>query len=220
MFKGFPFDVTRFSNGNTTLSNVNPSVTGTVALISVDNDTERLWLSRGNSLMQAVTPAQDFIVEGFNAITASGAPAITMNITMKDIECGVYLKWFIEGSGWNYWLFNHIHKTNLQSKSLGSIKSGFESIDNTFFPKVSLGKTGKLTKLLIADTLTEDELIQLQDVLTSPRIELYNGEYNDAVTSASWQSIEILDGTFNIENTKKIGGELRIAIEVNKYTQI
>lgn len=242
-FKGYPFDIAHYSDGDITLTNTSNDITG--ILSSTATNTDRIFLSLGNTLYlssDAVSNAFKTRVEndggiyevntcwlstlfslldvGINIVTIVGTTTETFIINLKDVDCGgTYLKWFNEKSGWHYWLFNPIEKSNLQTKTSGIFKNDFESIDNTFSKSLTVSRSATKFKNLIADSLTIDERLQLEDLLSSPRIEMYNGSYGDVVTNESWQTVLISDGTFNIENTKTVSGDLRITIEINKYTQ-
>ncbi len=70
VFKGYPFEVVRFSNGNVNLANSS----NTLALTSPDNNAERIWLSRGDSIIQG--SGGDMIKEGFNDLSFDGSGQI------------------------------------------------------------------------------------------------------------------------------------------------
>ena len=59
---------------------------------------------------------------------------------------------------------------------------------------------------------------QISDILDSPRIEMYNGDYDDAVTTASWQTVSIRSASQIIKNTKHNLTNFKIKIKVNEYS--
>lgn len=234
VFAGYPFDIAHYSDGNIII--FNNTISKSKSLTSIATNTDRIFFSNNQMSFQLRVEADGGIFEvnecwserydydilrvGINNISISGTTIENLIINLKDVNCGgTYLKWFNEDSGWHYWLFNPIEKTNLQTKTSGIFKNDFESIDNTFSKSLTVSRSATKFKNLIADSLTIDERLQLEDLLSSPRIEMYNGSYGDVVTNESWQTVLISDGTFNIENTKTVSGDLRITIEINKYTQ-
>ena len=213
VFKGYPFEVVRFSNGNVNLANSS----NTLALTSPDDNTERIWLSRGDSIIQG--SIGDMIKEGFNDLSFDGSGQIDFTIKMKDISCGgVYLKWINKKGAYSYWLFNSIYKDKISVRTIDVFNTDFDSIDETYTTELPTKRQPTFTKDLVANSLTLLEMEQMEDILDSPRIEMYNGDYDDAVTTASWQTVSIRSASQIIKNTKHSLTNFKIKIKVNKYS--
>lgn len=237
-FKGFPFDVGHYSDGDITLTNTSTGLI--VVLTSTATNVDRIFFSRGNatigeaSIFKTRVEADGGTYEenscyallagsilnvGFNTITIVDRITKTLIIKLVDLCAGTYLKWLNEDGAWGYWLFNPIHKENIRTKTLDEVNVDFESIGDTYTTSVITGKEAKRQRVLISDSLTQNEMLQLESLLSSPRVELYNGVQDDAVTVDSWQTVKVLDGGFRVANTKRPITDLKITIDINKYTQ-
>ena len=213
VFKGYPFEVVRFSNGNVNLANSS----NTLALTSPDNNAERIWLSRGDSIIQG--SGGDMIKEGFNDLSFDGSGQIDFTVKMKDISCGgIYLKWINKKGSRSYWLFNSIYKDKISVRTIDVFNTDFDSIDETYTTELPTKRQSTFTKDLVTNNVTLIEMEQIKDILDSPRIEMYNGEYDDAVTTASWQTVSIKSHSKITKNTKHNLTNFKIKIKVNKYS--
>ncbi len=241
-FKGYPFDIGHYSDGNITITNTSLFVD----LTSVSTNTDRIFLSLGDSSLSTVDERvvfEDRVIAdggtyennpcwitsvsgnilnvGYNNITIIGTTTENLTIKLEDINCGgTYLKWFNNKGSWSYWLFNPIHKEKTTVKTLDSFNVDFESIDNTYATELILGRTATNTRELLGSNLSNDEMLQIKDILVSPRIEMYNGGYGDAVTVDSWQTVKIKSASQIILNTKREFIDFKLTIEINQYTQV
>ena len=57
-------------------------------------------------------------------------------------------------------------------------------------------------------------------LFTSPRVELYLGEYGDTAKdySTTWETVKLADGTFTTDNSKRDLINLNLSIERNYYS--
>ena len=211
-FKGFPFDIGHYSNGNVTVTNT--TTTLNKILTSIATNTDRIFLSLGDSIIQDT--GVDILNVGYNNVTIN-VDALT--VKLNDVTCGgTYLKWFNNKGGYSYWLFNPIHKEKVTVKTLDSFNVDFESIDNTYTTELIMGKTAVTTRDLLAESLTDNEMLQIKDLFVSPRIEMYNGVYGGAFST--WQTVKVKSGTVQTQNTKKDFHNIKLTIEINQYTQV
>ena len=243
-FNGYPFDITRYSDGDVTITNTATAVAAT--LTSTATNTERIYFDLGNSKLSkpdektvfmasvladggtwigescyVYVVGGDILKTGLNTITVVGTITETLTIDLKDISCGgTYLKWFNQFGGWTYWLFQPIHKEKITTKTIDTFNNDFDSIDNTYTTELITGKTATYTRALKAEALTSNEMLQLRDIITSPRIEMYNGSYGDAVTSSSWQTVSIKSASQIVNNTKHNLIDFKVTIKINQYTQV
>ncbi len=243
MFNGYPVDLGRYSNGNFTIYNVNNG--NQKAITSTATDTERLWFSEGNYDLSESDEQKTFedrvlaLTDGTlyenscysfdeNRLLDIGRNSLYLidSSTQKQVsiklidDCGVYLKWFNEYGSWSYWLFSSIFVDSINAKTIDVFNVDFESIDETYTTSLITGKEAKNQINLRYKNLEDYEVEQLKSILTSPRVELYNGNKGDAVTSSSWQTVKVVDGTFAVNNTKNNLTNLAITIDKNQYTQI
>jgi hypothetical protein len=61
-------------------------------------------------------------------------------------------------------------------------------------------------------------MLQIKDILVSPRVEMYNGVYGDAFST--WQTVNVKDGALQTQNTKRSLHNIKLSIEINQYTQV
>lgn len=215
MWLGYPFDIARFSEGDVTVRNLD--TTGFKLLTSVDNNTERIWLSRGDSV---ITGTGTIIEKSIANMRLDGVTDVDFTLKIVDTGCdGTYLKWINEFGTWSYWLFNPIHVESINPKSADIFNLDFESIDNTYQTMLAIGKKTDKQRKITAKNLSTEEALQLQSMFLSPRVELYNGSYGDAVTSASWQTVLVSDGRLVTSNTKKLLNNMSATIMMKQYTQ-
>lgn len=251
-FKGYPFDFSLYSNSSIQLNNLNTDAF--VLYGAVPDGVNRVYLSRGKYLLDQVDEFPDFIArvladggtvvsnpcyspdlvpllrDGYNdlRVILNINPSIYLKINLIDACEGVYLKWFNEDGVWDYWLFNNIHKDNIDSKVIDIYNTDFESIETTYFPSLITGKEAINTLDLTYNGLNDYEYKQVKSILTSPRVELFIGNKDDDFSIAvagggddytkAWMGVRVLNG--KITKSNKLGfNDISISIDKKKYTQ-
>lgn len=229
-FAGYPFDISHYSDGNVTLFGNNNNVT----LTEVATNTYRLFLFNKRSQFKNRVIADggtyednvcwlsgndyELLKKGINILDIEGTTQEKMTINLRDICGGTYLKWFNRSSGWSYWLFDRVFKENTKTKILDSFNVDFESIENTFTTELNTGITSDKTRDLVYKGLNAPERLQLNDLFSSRRVEMYNGVQNGELSN--WQTVSLKNGTFELNNTKRNISNIKLKIEINDYTQI
>ena len=233
-FNGFPFDIGHYSDGNVTINNLTTGIS-TSAITSTATNTDRIFFSSDLETFKSRaaelgatfennpcwTEGGDlFLLEpGFNTVTLVAGTTITMTIFLEDIDCGgSYLKWFNRDGGFSYWLFHPVEKDKTKTKTIDTYNQDFETIDDTLTVDLITGKESVKTRTLHYDGLTSDQRIQINDILTSPRVELYNGSFGDFTNT--YQTVKVVDGSFETNNTKRSLSNIKLSIRINDYTQI
>lgn len=236
-FNGYPFDVAHYSDGNITATN---TVTGaTTVFTSVQGTTDRIFFSDGTALASPASAFEDRVTTdsgtyeenscftsfaggliniGYNNITLVDSTTITLDILLKDICSGVYLKFANKKGGYSYWLFNSIYKDKMTVKTIDIYNTDFDSIDNTYTTELVTKRQPTFTKDLVANSLTQSQMSQIEDILDSPRIEMYNGDKGDAQSVSSWQTVTVKSASQIIKNTKHSLINFKLKIKVNKYS--
>jgi len=231
-FKGFPFDIGHYSDGNVTIFNNKLEVNN--VLTETATDTFRLFLlNKRSQFRNRVIPDggiyeenicwlegfnYELLEEGFNTLDIQGTTSETLTINLKDICSGTYLKWFNRGGAWTYWLFNPIYKESTKTKTFDTFNVDFESIGDTFKTELITGKDSDLTRNLMYENLTEAERLQINSLFSSPRVEMYNGEQGEILST--WQAVGQIDGSFETLNTKRGLSNVKLKIRINDYTQV
>jgi len=236
LFKGYPFDLPVFSDGNYTLKNTTNGAT--FSATSTSGNIDRLFLHDGQKFLSTHENrviADGGIVEnpetyeglfdinilqkGYNTLKILSANTLTtLTINVKDVNDGVYLKWANKDGGYSYWLFNCIYKDNVRVRDIGFYNTDFESIDNTYRTLKSLGKTSNRDRSITAEHLTLAEKNYIEDIIDSPQVDLYLKDKGTLISSTSWQGVELLRGRFLVENTKQHTYKLKLKININDYT--
>jgi len=230
-FKGFPFDIGHYSDGNITIFNNKLGVNN--VLTETATDTFRLFLLNKRSQFRNRVIADGGIYEenicwlegfnyelletGFNTLDIQGTTSEILTINLKDVCDGTYLKWFNREGAWSYWLFNPIFKEIKKTKTLDVFNVDFESIGDTVKTELITGKTSSPVRDLIYEKLTESERLQINTVFDSPRVEMYNGEQGEILST--WQSVRVLDGSLKTIDTKRAISNIKLKIFINDYTQ-
>lgn len=230
-FKGFPFDFAHYSDGNVTLYNNSLGVNS--ALSETATNTYRIFLLNRRSQFKNRVIADsgtyednicwtdgnnhELLDDGINTLDVQGTTSQLLTIDLKNVCSGTYLKWFNAESGWTYWLFNPVYKETTRTKTKDVFNVDFESIEDTTTTNLITGKDSRLTRRLLYEGLTQNERLQINSLLDSPRVEMYNGVQNGELST--WQTVLVKDGSFETKNTKRGFSNIKLTIELNKYTQ-
>jgi len=214
-FDGYPMDFAFYSNAarNIIVTNKTTNHTATIPVLAGVN---RVFISGGDHNMTL----DDFLplVYGVNklelAIEGSPLELVTLNLDRRRSECGLCFKYHNEQGGWNYYRFNEIYREDTKTKTIASLAPLFASIEESFESDVISGKDSARTVSLLAEVRDKREQKYLQQILTSPRVELYLNEVFERADSSSWLGIRVLDGTFRTENTKNSFSELKIKVGI------
>lgn len=158
-----------------------------------------------------------FLDDGYNQLSIGYSDMVNINVNLKVQKNGIYLKWVNENGAWSYWLFDSIYREVLSSENRGNFIPIQKNLIYTTETVLSKGKNSVKVYSISALALNENNRNQLEDILTSPRVELYNGSY--MTYDDSWQTVSVRTGTFETENTKRNLVNLRMEIEFNNYTQ-
>tara|TARA_R110000803_G_scaffold149081_2_gene214504 strand:- start:645 stop:1766 length:1122 start_codon:yes stop_codon:yes gene_type:complete len=234
-FRGYPFDFALYfpseiandKNGQTaTESN---SLEG-ARLFTSDGQTELSdFITRVSQIASSffvvnnccsVTPS--FLDLGINPLRITNTQ-VKFTIELKDIFDGVYLKWINEFGTWNYWLFSSIYLAETQASTQSVYSVDYLDISETRTVELSTGKKAQDVISLNAQSLNDNEMKQVKSIFVSPRVELYNGVYNDNNDVADfkdfWQTVQVEDGSVLIKATKRNLVNVGFQISKNRYTQ-
>lgn len=240
MFKGYPFDISIFTQSDVTIKN---EALATETLLTRIDSTNRLFLSNGlyflgsfsgklieraNSLQEGFTVSNncidvsqgDLLKVGANVLKLSELTTETvLNLDVKD-SCGVYLRYFNSYGNFSYWLFEDVFDSSLQVQTKGTVNVDFEDINDTFVAELTTGKLAKKFVNLRSKNLDKNKRKQLESLFTSPRIDLYLGKKNEAISDYSnkWETVILQDGTFTQGSSKRELSNISITIRKKHYT--
>lgn len=232
VFNGYPFDLS-FLNDATAFDLINKT-NGKVVTFAGAGQSTRVIFGSGllglSEFAQRVDDASgtievgchdigfvDFLQLGFNTVcfVADGFADNEIIIQLKDVCEGVYLKWFNREGTWSYWLFERVYQQRIKTKILDKYTVDFENVEDTTQTDLITGKESEKVRFLKQTTLTFSQRLQVEDVLTSQRVELYTGTQNGGL--GTWQTVAVKQGSFNYLNTKNQVSTIEFEIEINDY---
>ena len=215
-FKGYPFDFTYYSNVEYNGVLLNPAP-GFYKIYNFVVGSNRFFLSDNIGNLLKDDGNDNILQVGLNILYISLFNVKRINIKLVDSCSGVYLKYINEFGSWSYWLFNSIYTSTINARIKDEFNVDFKDITETSATTLITGKDGEETLNLTSKNLDTNEIAQLQSILTSPRVELYNGTVDSVPL---WQTVIVRGGSFTWTNTKRDLANISIQIIKNKYTQV
>lgn len=176
------------------------------------SNTLRLWIDKVNSNLTTtnILPLSDTINK--LEIFENDVFKTNLRLRKKPAECGVYLKWFNNQGGFNYWLFDKFYQDSTKSKSIGEItRNSFLNLDET--PKSFSYSQGKETSktMKLKSTLKDDEIYYVKDILSSPSVQLYTSQ--TPFEKGEWITVNV-GGTINESTKRTNGNEITVTIDL------
>ncbi|MBE7691150.1 hypothetical protein [Tenacibaculum piscium] len=169
-FEGYPFDIPIFSKADRDVLIKNKD-NGHSEAFPLKKGVNRLFVSDGSSNFSLETKLPIHL--GSNELEmTSGDTTITLFLTKKDSSCGVYLKWFNNHGGWNYFLFKKSIE-NRSFKSANTIDRDFQSLENTISTTIDTTIISKDIISFYAKGLTFNEKQVLNGISESLKIYRY-----------------------------------------------
>ena len=218
-WEGYPFDVSFLQTNYPTLIDVDIVLTNLNNLLSYTfttaNNITRLFFCDGNTdeSLNDLLP----IALGQNEIQWLDKFLI---IDKQDVCEGVYLKWYNNYGGFNYWKFDNIFKKAVSTKSIGEIVTDFDNLNETFSNTSEVGKAGIEKIQVNTDSLTDNELRLLKPLLTSPKVYLFVNQPFARATANDWLEVKITSTSYAVRNYKEQPVALSFDIEMpDLYTQ-
>jgi len=219
LFDGFPFDLSIYSSARreVTIRNIR---TGTTFDINLVKGVNRLFFSNGQLEtcgLNCILPLND----GINELQFEfDEEIVRLDVTKKEADCGLYVKFFNKDGAWSYWRLKKQHSENTKTKALDLINNDFENIDTATSKDFLTGK--EATREIIASTgrMTKHELEVVADLFSSPKVYLYNSEHFQHYDLDKWIEINVQAGTSETKNTRNHFHELNVKIDLpQEYTQ-
>ena len=236
MFKGFPFDISIYTQSDVTIKNEILQTEKTLTRVDSSN---RLFLSNGLYFLGSFGTRVSSLSGGFmvnnncadvsqsgllqvgaNVLKLSeGTTETVLNLDVKD-SCGVYLRYFNNYGNYSYWLFENVSETDLKVQTKGTVNVDFEDINDTFVTELTTGKLAQKFIKLSSKNLDRNKRKQLESLFTSPRVDLYLGKKNEAVSdySEKWETVILQDGTFTQGSSKRELSNISVTIRKKHYT--
>lgn len=128
------------------------------------------------------------------------------------------LKYIDPNGEYRFFPFNRFYETRDNPKQIGITNKFLTNILTDQSSKQNLGYTNDRTMALTAD-VTNDELVYLAHIYTSPRVYLYVGS-NNSDTPADWLEVTVTGGDKTVRRRKGNGGSIDITITLPEYYTI
>lgn len=173
VYEGYPFSIGFYGE------NLMFTVDGIEKSFNTLESAFRLIVSTGDALWNSFNSS-------FHKILFNGK---IMEIEVKDISCGVYLKWINKYGAWDYWLFDEVSNTQ-KTKGIGSIENDFSNITDTISPEVSMGKESQ-EEISLTTFLSIENAHRVRSIIESPKVYLYLGQYGQAIDTTNWLEVSI-----------------------------
>lgn len=220
-FEGLPFDVSIYSNANraVTLHNRRTGIDLTLNLLKGVN---RLFISNGeNDNMGFEHDLPLYVGPNDLEIEIDPTNKILMPIKKVAVDCGIYLKWFNQESGWSYWRFEKLYNENVSSKKLDELNSDFYNLEDSQSPTISTGKETQRELDLDTGLMDANERILLDGIFQAPKVYIYSNEQLQPFSTVDWKEVDIKDGSQTVLSTKKAFHRFNIKVSLPKqYNQV
>lgn len=216
---GYPFDIGVHKESNSSFSIINNENTG-VYNVTSSNIVDRFFISDGRTISGIETALQ--LIEGVNNLTliSSNGKQFTLYLDKKTPanNCGVYVKWINSQGLYSYWLFD-LSERNRNSNDLGYIDNDFFNIEDTYTPRVNIGKVSA-DSIKVSVRLNEDQKPLFMEIFDSPAIWLFTGRPYDKNTVTDWLSVSLKTTTNRLKDYKRNQTNLDLVFELpNRYTR-
>jgi hypothetical protein len=210
-FFGYPFDVSIYSDQirTITIENKNTQLSTTIDLTKGVN---RLYLSDGDHFsFENLLPLYYGINELEFRINTN--EHITLFLKKVESKCGVYLKWFNNEGGWNYFLFDS-SKSKRRVKSIGVLDNDFENMIDTKESEIQMGVNSSDSLKMYANRLHEYEKEIINGLSESPKIYKYLNSMFQKFKKTDWINTSIASKNMDLMDSQK--KKYRVSVELNK----
>lgn len=217
-FEGYQYDIPIYSDIARTVTILNKR-TGLDVDVDLLKGVNRWCVSDGqtNISIENILPLH----LGVNELEFKIGAEIVFTIFLNkiDADCGKYVKWFNRQGSFSYWLFPNNTETSLNSKTISTLESDFEDLEDTQGNFLITGKNAGQSIKTLSQLLSSDERQYLIEILTSPKVEILNTERYSEVTLKDWVNVKVFDGT-TTDLSRFNRQRLPIIIQLpNLYTQ-
>ncbi|WP_233881871.1 hypothetical protein [Tenacibaculum piscium] len=210
-FEGYPFDIPIFSTADRDVLIKNKD-NGHSEAFPLKKGVNRLFVSDGSSNFSLETKLPIHL--GSNELEmTSGDTTITLFLTKKDSSCGIYLKWFNNHGGWNYFLFKNL-RSNRSFKSANTIDRDFQSLENTISTSIDTTIISKDVISFYAKGLTFNEKQVLNGISESLKIYRYLRCMFEVASLNNWLPETLATRRINLEDANK--DIYQVAMSLNK----
>ena len=139
------------------------------------------------------------LAEGYNALLVNGDNLL---LEKASEHCGgYYIKWVNSLGGFNYWLLPKGNE-NLNTKDRGTIYNDYSNMEDTISPFISLGKDSSDKIVTRLDSLKDEQIEILRDLLDSPKVYLFTGTPFSKNTFNDWLEVNLKDGSFRTSKSR------------------
>lgn len=216
-FEGHPFDLPIYSNAaqqvnilnetNSSEMDVNLSV-GINRVVICDGDTDSTI--QGDLLLQTGLNKIKISVSGYE---------IVLILKKEEADCAPFFKFATNKGAFGYFRANRQYEKIVKTKTLANLQLLHQDIAEEVRNLLSLGKSAENTFRFAFTRITHDEMLQLQDIFESPRVDMFTKtQFQGLTTQFSWIGISIMDKSFRIYDSEKKLYEMTMDAKIQMKT--
>ena len=142
---------------------------------------------------------------------------LTLFISKKEVDCGVYLKWFNENGSWSYCKFTPFYKETLKIRSLRELNNDFFNIEKSVSRVSQTGKMTKKSLTLRTYRMDKNESHVFAQIYSSPKVYYYNNLEQQPFSLNNWREVVVTNSSVEVENTKENLKEYDVKIELPQF---
>lgn len=218
-FDGMPFDFNLYSNAarNIVITNKTVNLSETIPVV---NGVNRIFVSGGDRdwVKDSFLP----LIYGVNtleiAIEGSPLDVITLYLERHEPDCGLYFKYHNQHGGYSYYRCNRIYTEDVRTRTIQAMAPIFKSIEENFESNFIFGKDSSKVANLLIELKDRRGQSYLEEILDSPRVEMFVQHQYTRADATSWLGVRVLDGTFETKNTKNVYGVLKFKVGITRKT--
>ncbi|KQC33396.1 hypothetical protein AAU57_08775 [Nonlabens sp. YIK11] len=212
-FEGYPFtvDILKVEDDATLqVRNINTS-TVSAPIFSIKDSSFRFYID--DSISNWTNNNYLGLPDTLNKleILEDGQSKTNLNLLKIEPKCGVYLKWFNNQGGFNYWLFDEFYKSSIDTSTLSTIgRNTFNNVgEGIIAPTRLIGKQGS-KQLNLKTRVDSKEQRVIESLYTSPLVQMYSA--TEPFQSGQW--IDVTTKSKLETNNKPMKNKISVTIEL------
>jgi len=212
-FEGYPFtvDILKVADDVTLQVRNNNTSTVSAPIFSIKDSSFRFYIDKATS--NWTNNNYLGLTDTVNKLEILQDGNIKTNLSLFKVQpkCGVYLKWFNNEGGFNYWLFDEYYKSSTDTSTLSTIgRNTFNNVSEGLeAPTRLIGKEGFKT-LTLKSRVTANEEAVIESLFTSPLLQMYSA--TEPFQSGQW--IDVTTNSKLETNNKPLKNKISVTIEL------
>lgn len=136
--------------------------------------------------------------------------SLQVNIQNDCVDNPVYLRWFNQLGGYNYWLFsgNNFSKSEIAESEF--FEQTIEDIETATGTAEYLSRNNQNSIILGADNLSQNDKQLVTSLIYSRKVEMYNSTLN------TWTDVLVKAGSFDVLEARETRSDIQVEIMLPK----